>query len=61
MRPGFDEAWPRLRPRYGDRFYRMWKYYLLDSAATFRSRYLQLYQLVMTRNGTPQPPGVRAS
>ena len=30
------------------------------SAATFRSRYLQLYQVVFTRNGTPQPPGVRA-
>jgi cyclopropane-fatty-acyl-phospholipid synthase len=60
----FDAAWPKLEPKYGDkqnRFYRMWKYYLLMSAATFRSRYLQLYQVVMTRNGTPQPPGVRAA
>jgi len=52
----FDAAWPRLRPRYGDELYRMWKYYLLVSAATFRSRSLQLYQVVMTRQGTSQPP-----
>jgi len=51
----FDAAWPRLRDRYGAAFYRMWKYYLLVSAATFRSRSLQLYQLVMTRQGSPQP------
>ena len=57
----FDAAWPRLRDRYGDRFYRMWKYYLLCSAAMFRSRYHQLYQLVMTRQGTPQPAGARSS
>jgi len=51
----FDAAWPRLRARYGDAFYRMWKYYLLVSAATFRSRTMQLYQVVMTRQGTKQP------
>lgn len=57
----FDAAWPRLRERYGERFYRMWKYYLLVSAGTFRSRYLQLFQLVFTRQGTPQPKGARSS
>jgi cyclopropane-fatty-acyl-phospholipid synthase len=51
----FQAAWPRLRARYGDRFFRMWKYYLLSSAASFRARYVQLHQLVMTRTGTPQP------
>ena len=51
----FDAAWPRLRGRYGEGFYRMWKYYLLVSAATFRSRCMHLYQLVMTRRGTRQP------
>jgi cyclopropane-fatty-acyl-phospholipid synthase len=44
-----------LRERYDERFYRMWRYYLLASAAAFRARYLQLYQLVVTRVGTPQP------
>jgi cyclopropane-fatty-acyl-phospholipid synthase len=57
----FDAAWPGLRDRYGDGFYRMWKYYLLCSAGTFRSRFLQLYQVVMTRQGRPQPAGVRSS
>ncbi|MCA9676136.1 MAG: cyclopropane fatty acyl phospholipid synthase [Myxococcales bacterium] len=57
----FDAGWPRLRDRYGDRFYRMWKYYLLCSAATFRARFLQLYQVVMTRQCAPQPRGARTS
>jgi cyclopropane-fatty-acyl-phospholipid synthase len=56
----FDAAWPQLRARYGDRFYRMWKFYLLVSAATFRSRFMQLYQIVFTKQGARQPPGVRA-
>lgn len=52
----FDVAWPRLRDRYGDAFYRTWKYYLLVSAGAFRARSLQLFQLVMTRQGRTQPP-----
>lgn len=56
----FDAAWPSLRERYGDRFYRTWKFYLLDSAAAFRSRFLQLYQVVFTRPGTRQPRSLRA-
>jgi cyclopropane-fatty-acyl-phospholipid synthase len=37
----------------------MWKYYLLASAGAFRSRGQQLFQLVMTRMGTPSPVGRR--
>ncbi|MEJ7600828.1 MAG: cyclopropane fatty acyl phospholipid synthase [Kofleriaceae bacterium] len=55
----FDAAWPRLKDRYGEPFYRMWKYYLLASAGAFRSRGQQLFQLVMTRMGTPSPAGRR--
>ncbi|HVV81638.1 MAG TPA: cyclopropane fatty acyl phospholipid synthase [Kofleriaceae bacterium] len=55
----FDRAWPTLRGRYGDAFYRMWKFYLLVSAGAFRARRQQLYQLVLTRPGTPCPPGRR--
>lgn len=51
----FDQAWPELRAKYGEPFRRMWTYYLMTSAAGFRARYLQLFQLVMTREGTPQP------
>jgi cyclopropane-fatty-acyl-phospholipid synthase len=51
----FDAAWPTLREHYGDTFYRMWKYYLLASAGAFRSRAQHLFQIVMTRPGTPHP------
>jgi cyclopropane-fatty-acyl-phospholipid synthase len=44
----FDAAWPRLRARYGERFYRMFKYYLLACAGLFRSRQGQLWQLVLS-------------
>jgi cyclopropane-fatty-acyl-phospholipid synthase len=52
----FDAAWPQLRARYGEKFRRMWTYYLMTSAALFRARYLQLFHIVMTREGTTQPP-----
>ena len=55
----FDAAWPRLRERYGDAFYRMWKYYLLASAGAFRARSQQLFQIVLTRRGTKAPVGRR--
>lgn len=55
----FDAAWPTLRARYGEPFYRRWKYYLLACAGAFRARSQQLYQIVMTRPGTPSPAGRR--
>ncbi len=51
----FEKAWPDLKKNYDDRFYRMWRYYLLTSAGGFRSRNQQLWQIVFTRTGTPQP------
>lgn len=51
----FEAAWPELKPKYGERFFRMWRYYLLSSAGGFRSRNQQLWQIVFTRQGTPQP------
>jgi cyclopropane-fatty-acyl-phospholipid synthase len=56
----FDRAWPTLRARYGDPFYRMWKFYLLTSAAQFRARALNLFQIAATPIGTTQPKTVRA-
>jgi len=50
----FDEAWPQLRGKYGDRFYRMWKYYLLSLAGAFRARHLNLWQVVFSPGGKPQ-------
>jgi cyclopropane-fatty-acyl-phospholipid synthase len=51
----FQKAWPQLKEVYGDRFYRMWRYFLLSSAGGFRSRYNQLWQLVMTKPGRMMP------
>jgi cyclopropane-fatty-acyl-phospholipid synthase len=45
----FEAAWPALAPKYGERFRRMWRYYLLASAGLFRSRQGQLWQLVLSR------------
>ena len=57
----FDAAWPRLRAQLRRAFYRMWKYYLLISAACFRAREHNLYQIVATPVGAPQPPTARSS
>jgi cyclopropane-fatty-acyl-phospholipid synthase len=55
----FDASWSKLRARYDERFYRMWKLYLLASAGSFRARAQQLFQIVMTRRGTRAPTGRR--
>ena len=34
----FEAHWPRLKDRYDERFYRMWKYYLAACAGAFRAR-----------------------
>jgi cyclopropane-fatty-acyl-phospholipid synthase len=49
----FDAAWPTLKDKYGERFYRMWKYYLLTCAAAFRSRTIHLWQIVLSKDGIP--------
>lgn len=51
----FEQAWPKLAPQYGNRFYRMWKYYLLSCAGSFRARDNQVWQIVMTVPGQHQP------
>ncbi len=49
----FEAAWPQLQHRYDTRFYRMWRYYLLSCAGTFRARDNQLWQLVLSPRGEP--------
>jgi cyclopropane-fatty-acyl-phospholipid synthase len=57
----FDSNWDKLRERYDQKFYRMWKYYLLSSAGTFRARCLQVWQFVFSKKGAPggYDPSVR--
>lgn len=52
-RDNFDRAWPGLSRRYDERFRRMWRLYLATSAAVFRSRRDQLWQLVLSPHGVP--------
>lgn len=47
----FEAAWPRFQKTLGERFYRMWRYYLLCCAGAFRARDLQLWQWVFAKSG----------
>lgn len=47
----FEQHWPALKEKYDDRFYRMWKYYLLTCAGAFRARSMQLWQYVFSPKG----------
>ncbi len=49
----FERAWPRLAARYPERFFRIWRYYLLTAAGGFRARHNQLWQLVLSPRGVP--------
>ena len=50
----FAAAWPELEgERYDRRFYRMWSYYLLSCAGSFRARKNQVWQIVLSPNGCP--------
>jgi cyclopropane-fatty-acyl-phospholipid synthase len=43
----FSRHWTKLKDKYDERFYRMWKYYLLSCAGAFRAR----LQIVLSKNG----------
>jgi len=47
----FQKHWEELKGSYDDRFKRMWQYYLLTAAASFRARRNQLWQLVLSKGG----------
>ncbi|TSC74962.1 MAG: cyclopropane-fatty-acyl-phospholipid synthase [Parcubacteria group bacterium Gr01-1014_30] len=47
----FERSWPKLEKKYGQRFYRMWRYYLLSCAGLFRARRAQLWQIVLSKHG----------
>ena len=49
----FVKNWDKLKSHSSDRFFRMWKYYLLTAAAGFRSRQNLLWQIVLSKNGIP--------
>ncbi len=49
----FIAAWPTLlkTKKYSEKFYRMWRYYLLCCAGAFRARNTQLWQIVLSPHG----------
>jgi cyclopropane-fatty-acyl-phospholipid synthase len=47
----FTDNWHLLKNTYGDRFFRMWTYYLLSCAASFRVRRNQVWQIVLSPKG----------
>ena len=51
----FDRTYPEIAHKYDQRFYRMWKFYLLAAAGASRARDGQLYHLVLTKTGRKQP------
>ena len=50
----FDKAWPQLQPKYGDRFYRYWKWYLTCCPATALAMTHHLWQVVFGKVGSDQ-------
>lgn len=52
-RANIEAAWHTLPARYDERFRRMWRFYLAGSMASFRTRHIQLWQLVLSPKGVP--------
>ncbi|HEY5592095.1 MAG TPA: cyclopropane fatty acyl phospholipid synthase [Paludibacter sp.] len=50
----FDRNWELIKSKYNEHFYRMWKYYLLSSAGSFRVRNIQLWQIILSKKGDSQ-------
>ncbi len=47
----FERGWKDIAANYGERFFRMWRYYLLSCAGSFRARHNQLWQIVLSKSG----------
>ena len=55
----FRRAWPRFADRYGERFQRMWRFYLLSCAGAFRARSLQVFSILFSKEDTAGVSEVR--
>ncbi len=47
----FINGWDKIKDNYNERFFRMWQYYLLCCAGSFRARKNQLWQIVLSKDG----------
>lgn len=50
----YKKSWAELESKYSREFFRMWEYYLSVSAASFRSRKNNLWQIVMVKSTYPK-------
>jgi cyclopropane-fatty-acyl-phospholipid synthase len=55
----FRRACPRFADRYGERFRRMWRFYLLSCAGAFRARSLQVFSILFSKEATAIESSVR--
>jgi cyclopropane-fatty-acyl-phospholipid synthase len=55
----FRRAWPRFADHYGERFRRMWRFYLLSCAGAFRARSLQVFSILFSKEATAIGSSVR--
>lgn len=49
----FVRNWNELKNHYDEKFFRMWKYFLLSCAGSFRARKNQLWQIILSKKGVP--------
>jgi cyclopropane-fatty-acyl-phospholipid synthase len=49
----YEAHWDELRTTRDERFYRMWRFYLSGTAASFQARRNQLWQIVLSPRGMP--------
>ena len=54
-RQRFRASWHTAVQRYGERFCRMWEFYLAGAETGFRYQNLMVFQLQLTKNQTPLP------
>jgi cyclopropane-fatty-acyl-phospholipid synthase len=48
----FDKNWTNIKSNsYDEKFYRMWKYFLLSQSGAFRARRNHLWQVVFSKHG----------
>jgi len=47
----FKNNWSEFEKQYGEKFYRMWEYYLLLCAGSFRARHIHVWQIVLSKEG----------
>jgi cyclopropane-fatty-acyl-phospholipid synthase len=47
----FERNWHTISARHDERFFRMWRFYLLHMAGSFRADQQHLWQIVLSKNG----------